>query len=379
MPKSQEVTRRPSRRLRCAIYTRKSSDEGLEQAFNSLDAQREACAAFILSQKHEGWSVLPTLYNDGGYSGGTLDRPALQRLLADIADAKVDVVVVYKIDRLTRSLFDFARIVEAFDARGVSVVSITQQFNTTTSMGRLILNVLLSFAQFEREVAGERIRDKIAASKKKGMWMGGLPPLGYDVRDRKLVVNEEEARTVRHIFQSYVRLRSVRALKEELDTARIRGKRRTFADGTVYGGHKLSRGALYLMLQNRIYRGEITHKGNAYPGEHKAIVDKALWDKVQAVHSNSPPTGPSNANCLGSRRDSAVPARVPRDAFLSSQPKMLTPKCPPRDFRVRARENSTKNRLYRFKWNLTGRNLAGFRVEFASLAMTRTFFYINNL
>ena len=194
MSKSREPTRRPSRRLRCAIYTRKSSDEGLEQAFNSLDAQREACAAFVLSQKHEGWSVLPTLYDDGGYSGGTLDRPALQRLLADIADAKVDVVVVYKIDRLTRSLFDFAKIVEAFDARGVSFVSITQQFNTTTSMGRLTLNVLLSFAQFEREVAGERIRDKIAASKKKGMWMGGLPPLGYDVRDRKLVVNQEEAR-----------------------------------------------------------------------------------------------------------------------------------------------------------------------------------------
>ena len=283
MPKSREPTRRPSRRLRCAIYTRKSSDEGLEQAFNSLDAQREACAAFVLSQKHEGWSVLPTLYDDGGYSGGTLDRPALQRLLADIADAKVDVVVVYKIDRLTRSLFDFAKIVEAFDARGVSFVSITQQFNTTTSMGRLTLNVLLSFAQFEREVAGERIRDKIAASKKKGMWMGGLPPLGYDVRDRKLVVNEEEAQTVLHIFRRYVELRSVRALKVELDAAGIRSKRRTFADGTVYGGHKLSRGALYLMLQNRIYRGEITHKGNAYPGEHKAIVDKALWDKVQAV------------------------------------------------------------------------------------------------
>jgi len=177
MPKSRESTRHSSKRLSCAIYTRKSSDEGLEQAFNSLDAQREACAAFVLSQKHEGWSVLPTLYDDGGYSGGTLDRPALQRLLADIADGKVDVVVVYKIDRLTRSLFDFAKIVEVFEARGVSFVSITQQFNTTTSMGRLTLNVLLSFAQFEREVAGERIRDKIAASKKKGMWMGGLPPV----------------------------------------------------------------------------------------------------------------------------------------------------------------------------------------------------------
>ena len=283
MPKSREPTHRPSRRLRCALYTRKSSDEGLGLAFNSLDAQREACAAFVLSQKHEGWLVLPTLYDDGGYSGGTLDRPALQRLLADIADAKVDVVVVYKIDRLTRSLFDFAKIVEAFDARGVSFVSITQQFNTTTSMGRLTLNVLLSFAQFEREVAGERIRDKIAASKKKGMWMGGLPPLGYDVRDRKLVVNEEEAQTVLHIFRRYIELRSVRALKVELDAAGIRSKHRTFADGTVYGCHKLSRGALYLMLQNRIYRGEITHKGNAYSGEHKAIVDKVLWDMVEAV------------------------------------------------------------------------------------------------
>ena len=283
MPKSREPTRCPSRRLRCAIYTRKSSDEGLEQAFNSLDAQREACAAFVLSQKHEGWSVLSTLYDDGGYSGGTLDRPALQRLLVDIGAGKVDVVVVYKIDRLTRSLFDFAKIVEAFDARSVSFVSITQQFNTTTSMGRLTLNVLLSFAQFEREVAGERIRDKIAASKKKGMWMGGLPPLGYDVRDRKLVLNQEEARTLLHIFRRYVELRSVRALKAELDAVGIRSKRRTFADGTVYGGHKLSRGALYLMLQNRIYRGEITHKDSAYPGEHKAIVDKTLWDKVQAV------------------------------------------------------------------------------------------------
>jgi DNA invertase Pin-like site-specific DNA recombinase len=200
MAESAKV-KRPAKRLRCAIYTRKSSEEGLEQAFNSLDAQREACAAFILSQKHEGWTVLPTLYDDGGFSGGTMDRPALQRILGDIAAGKVDVVVVYKIDRLTRSLFDFAKIVEAFDAKGVSFVSITQQFNTTTSMGRLTLNVLLSFAQFEREVAGERIRDKIAASKKKGMWMGGLPSLGYDVKNRKLVVNEEEARIVLHIFR----------------------------------------------------------------------------------------------------------------------------------------------------------------------------------
>jgi site-specific DNA recombinase len=269
--------------MRCAIYTRKSSEEGLEQAFNSLDAQREACAAFILSQKHEGWTVSPTLYDDGGFSGGTMDRPALKLLLGDIVAGKVDVVVVYKIDRLTRSLFDFAKIVEAFDAKGVSFVSVTQQFNTTTSMGRLTLNVLLSFAQFEREVTGERIRDKIAASKKKGMWMGGLPALGYDVQNRKLVVNEQEALIVRHIYRRYVQLRSVRALQAELDGAGIRSKRRKLADGTEYGGQRLYRGALYLMLQNRIYRGEITHKGNAYPGEHPAIIDKALWDEVQAV------------------------------------------------------------------------------------------------
>ena len=283
MAESEKASRRSARRLRCAIYTRKSSEEGLEQAFNSLDAQREACEAFIVSQRHEGWTVSPTLYDDGGFSGGTMDRPALKLLLGDIGTGKVDVVVVYKIDRLTRSLFDFAKIVEAFDARGVSFVSITQQFNTTTSMGRLTLNVLLSFAQFEREVAGERIRDKIAASKKKGMWMGGLPSLGYDVQNRKLVVNEEEVLTVLHIFRRYVQLRSVRALQAELDAAGIRSKQRILVNGTPYGGQKLSRGALYLMLQNRIYRGEITHKGNAYPGEHPALVDKVLWDQVQAI------------------------------------------------------------------------------------------------
>jgi site-specific DNA recombinase len=279
----RKASRAPARKMRCAIYTRKSSEEGLEQAFNSLDAQREACTAFILSQRHEGWTVLPTLYDDGGFSGGTMERPALQMLLGDIRASKIDVVVVYKIDRLTRSLFDFAKIVEAFDARGVSFVSITQQFNTTTSMGRLTLNVLLSFAQFEREVAGERIRDKIAASKKRGMWMGGLPSLGYDVQNRKLVVNEKETRTVVHIFRRYVELRSVRVLQAELDGAGIRSKRRTLADGTPFGGQKLSRGALYLMLRNRIYRGEITHKGNAYPGEHHPIIDKVLWDQVQAI------------------------------------------------------------------------------------------------
>ncbi len=283
MAESEKTPRRSTKKSRCAIYTRKSTDEGLEQAFNSLDAQREACAAFILSQKHEGWTVLPTLYDDGGYSGGTMERPALKRLLADIEAGQIDVIVVYKVDRLTRALSDFAKLVEVFDRRGVSFVSITQQFNTTTSMGRLTLNVLLSFAQFEREVIGERVRDKIAASKKKGMWMGGMPPLGYDVKDRKLVVNDDEARTVVDIYRRYLALKSVRALKDELAGAGVRSKRRVRPDGTVYGGQKLSRGALYLMLQNRIYRGEITHKGKSYPGEHPAIIEQPLWDEVQAV------------------------------------------------------------------------------------------------
>ena len=267
----------PRAMIRCAIYTRKSSEEGLEQQFNSLDAQREACEAYVVSQKHEGWSALPTLYDDAAYSGGTMDRPALQKLLADIRARKVDVIVVYKVDRLTRSLADFAKIVEVFDAHNVSFVSVTQAFNTTTSMGRLTLNVLLSFAQFEREVTGERIRDKIAASKKKGMWMGGLPSLGYDVKERKLIVNEAEASTVRHVFRRYVELGSVRALKAELDVAGVVSKLRFASDGSVYGGKSLSIGALYLMLQNRIYRGEIVHKGVAYPGEQAAIIEEDLW------------------------------------------------------------------------------------------------------
>jgi DNA invertase Pin-like site-specific DNA recombinase len=268
--------------MRCAIYTRKSSEEGLEQEFNSLHAQREACEAFITSQRHEGWSCLPAAYDDGGRSAGNLDRPALQALLAAVREGKVDVVVVYKIDRLTRSLADFAKIVEIFDAKGVSFVSVTQQFNTTTSMGRLTLNVLLSFAQFEREVTGERIRDKIAASKKKGMWMGGVPPLGYTTRDRKLIVVESEAESVRHIFRRYVALGSVRLLQHELASGGITGKSWTSAAGRHWGGKPIGRGALYLILQNRIYRGEIAHKGENYPGEHAAIIDPALWDTAQA-------------------------------------------------------------------------------------------------
>jgi DNA invertase Pin-like site-specific DNA recombinase len=253
----------------------------LEQQFNSLHAQREACEAFIKSQRHEGWSSLPQAYDDGGRSGGNMERPALQLLLADIREGKVDVVVVYKIDRLTRSLADFAKIVEIFDARAVSFVSVTQQFNTTTSMGRLTLNVLLSFAQFEREVTGERIRDKIAASKKKGMWMGGVPPLGYAAKDRKLVVVEAEAETVRHIFRRYAALGSVRLLKEELAARGINGKSWTGVSGRSWGGKPLGRGALYWMLRNRIYRGEIVHKDEAYPGEHQPIIGPALWNTVQ--------------------------------------------------------------------------------------------------
>jgi site-specific DNA recombinase len=268
-------------RVRCAIYTRKSSDEGLEKEFNSLDAQREACEAFITSQKHAGWSGVPDLYDDGGLSGGTLERPALQRLLGDIKARKVQIVVVYKVDRLTRSLADFAKIVDIFDAQGASFVSVTQQFNTTTSMGRLTLNMLLSFAQFEREIAGERIRDKIAASKAKGMWMGGTVPLGYDVKDRKLVINEAEAETVRLIYQRYAELASVNLLQHELDRRGLRSKRREGARGLIAGGATFSRGILYLILQNRLYRGEIAHKGNVYPGQHRAIIDGRLWDAVQ--------------------------------------------------------------------------------------------------
>jgi DNA invertase Pin-like site-specific DNA recombinase len=282
--------RRPDRAhssgvVRCAIYTRKSSEDGLEQEFNSLDAQREACEAYIVSQRHAGWTALPDMYDDGGLSGGTMDRPALQRLLADVVAKKVQIIVVYKVDRLTRSLADFAKIVDVLDAHGASFVSVTQQFNTTTSMGRLTLNMLLSFAQFEREIAGERIRDKIAASKAKGMWMGGNVPLGYDVKDRKLVVNEADAATVRMIFKRYAELGSVSLLKAELDARGVVSKRREGAQGKLSGGKPFSRGNLYLMLQNRLYRGEISHKDKIHPGQHEAIIDDALWQTVQDILS----------------------------------------------------------------------------------------------
>ena len=267
--------------LRCAVYTRKSSEHGLEQDFNSLDAQREAAEAYIKSQAQEGWRLVKTPYDDGGLSGGTLERPALQALLADIRLRKVDVVVVYKVDRLTRSLADFAKLVELFETHGVSFVAVTQQFNTTTSMGRLTLNVLLSFAQFERELAGERIRDKFAASRRKGMWMGGSIPLGYEVKNRKLVINAEEAERVRMIFERYLALGCVSRLRKDLEKRGIRSKQRILTSGRVLGGFSFGRGALYHLLQNRIYLGEVVHKGASYPGEHKRIVDEELWRAVQ--------------------------------------------------------------------------------------------------
>src|ERR1700730_15834248 len=274
------MPRADASRRRCAIYTRKSSEEGLGQEFNSLAAQREACEAYIRSQQHEGWLLARNRYDDGGFSGGNLERPAAQRLLIDIRAGRIDIVVVYKVDRLTRSLADFVRLVELFDAQGVSFVSVTQQFNTTSSMGRLTLNVLLSLAQFEREVIGERIRDKIAASKLKGMWMGGVPPLGYGVQDHNLVMIEAD--TVRLIFRRYAELGSVRLLKAELEARGIKSKLWTSASGRLVGGKPFSRGALYLMLQNRTYLGDIVHKGQFHPGEHTPIIDQLLWDAVQA-------------------------------------------------------------------------------------------------
>jgi site-specific DNA recombinase len=268
------------RRLRCAIYTRKSSEEGLEQDFNSLDAQREACAAYIASQKHEGWLGRPTRFDDGGYSGGSMERPALRALLADITARKIDVVVVYKVDRLTRALTDFAKIVEVFDTHGVSFVSVTQAFNTTTSMGRLTLNVLLSFAQFEREVTGERIRDKIAASKKKGLWMGGFVPFGFRPHERTLVIEEPEAKIVRQIFSLYMELGTVRKVAVELERRALPIPARTTMGGRSYGAKSFSRGQLYKMLSNPIYCGEIQHKGLRHPGQHPAIISHDDFEAV---------------------------------------------------------------------------------------------------
>ena len=266
------------RKLRCAIYTRKSTEEGLELEYNSLDAQRDSCQAYIASQRSEGWVELPDRYDDGGFSGATLERPGLQRLLADIEERRIDVVVVYKIDRLSRALMDFARLVGIFDRNNVTFVSVTQSFNTTTSMGRLTLNILLSFAQFEREVIGERIRDKFAASRKRGMWMGGTVPLGYEVKDRKLVICEPEAATVRMLFERFAEVGSATKLVRELAGEGV----------TTRKGKPIDKLYLYHLINNRVYIGEAVHKGTSYTGEHQAIVSRALWDRVHAVLRESP-------------------------------------------------------------------------------------------
>ncbi|EDP61758.1 resolvase [alpha proteobacterium BAL199] len=278
MSRSSESVAIMPRRQRCAIYTRKSSEEGLDMEFNSLDAQREACEAYVTSQKAEGWAAIRERYDDGGVSGGTLERPGLKRLIQDVEAGLIDVIVVYKIDRLSRSLMDFAKLVENFDRNQVTFVSVTQSFNTTTSMGRLTLNILLSFAQFEREVIGERIRDKFAASRARGMWMGGHPPLGYDVRDRKLVINEVEAATVRMIFERFVTVGSATVLARALVAEGVTTKR----------GKPIDKGAVYKLLNNRVYIGAAVHKGAAYPGEHEAIIDRDLWGKVHSILQESP-------------------------------------------------------------------------------------------
>lgn len=272
---------------RCAIYTRKSHEEGLDREYNTLDAQRDACEAYIKSQAHEGWKLVRKHYDDGGFSGGNLKRPALENLMNDIHDNKVDVIVVYKIDRLTRSLMDFSKIMDVLDASEASFAAVTQHFNTTTSMGRLTLNVLLSFAQFEREVTGERIRDKFSASKKKGMWMGGTPPLGYDIVDRQLIVNKEEAERVNLLFERYLALGNVIDVVQEMDRKRIRNKQWVSKKGNRCGGTPFQRGPLYALLQNRLYLGKIEFKGNIYEGEHEGIVSQELWDAVQKSLENN--------------------------------------------------------------------------------------------
>lgn len=284
--KSLEVGARPfARKLRCAVYTRKSSEEGLEMDFNSLDAQRESCEAYIASQRAEGWVLGADRYDDGGFSGGTLERPALKRLLADVAARKIDVIVVYKIDRLSRSMLDFLNLIELFERHGVTFVSVTQSFNTKDAMGRMALNILVTFAQFERELIGERIRDKVAASRKRGKWMGGWTPLGYEVRDRKLIIHEKDAERVRSIFRRFVQLKSATLLARELIAA----------GATNRYGHVLDKGALYKLLHNRVYIGDAVHKGTPYPGEHEPIIDRALWDQVHTILKVSPRKRANNA------------------------------------------------------------------------------------
>ena len=276
-------------KVRCAIYTRKSTEEGLDMDFNTLDAQREACENYIASQKAEGWMVVSDQYDDGGFSGGNLERPALKRLLVDIETGRIDCVVVYKIDRLTRSLMDFSKLVETFERGKVTFVSVTQHFNTTSSMGRLTLNILLSFSQFERELAAERIRDKFAASRKRGIWMGGHPPLGYDVRDRRLVINDTEAELIRHIFSRYIQIGSTTTLTQELAEAGHRSKSWVTTSGKTRGGKLFNKGTLLKLLNNRVYIGEAVHKGASYPGEHEAIISRDDWDKVHSVLATNAP------------------------------------------------------------------------------------------
>lgn len=285
------------RRIRCAVYTRKSTEEGLDMEFNSLDAQREAGENYVASQRSEGWTLVPDYYDDGGISGGHLERPALQRLLKDIQNGLIDVVVVYKVDRLSRSLTDFSKLVELFDKHKVSFVSVTQQFNTTTSMGRLTLNILLSFAQFEREVIGERIRDKFAASKRKGMWMGGYPPMGYEVVDRKLIINETEAELVRKIFDRYLVVQSATKLARELRAQGIHTKALMTKKGVQRNGAAMSKSYLYKMLKNPIYVGDISHKGKVYPGQHQGIISRDTWDRARDLMQESPRMRKKGKSC----------------------------------------------------------------------------------
>ena len=306
-----------TRKIRCAIYTRKSTEDGLDQEFNSLDAQHEACAAYIASQRGEGWSMLPARYDDGGVSGGTLERPALTQLMEDVDAGRIDMIVVYKIDRLTRSLSDFAKLVDRFEAAGCSFVSVTQAFNTSSSMGRLTLNMLLSFAQFEREVTAERIRDKIAASKKRGLWMGGVPPLGYDAHPdpntRSLVINEGERGTVETLYDLYDELGCLRSVEQEADRRGLRSKRHVFSTGRVQGGGPLSRGQIHHILCNPIYVGRIRHKDKVFDGQHAAIIDDELWHRVQAKLQNASVRPRSRGKAQGSATISAALTGTFRD------------------------------------------------------------------
>src|SRR5438128_1305911 len=304
-----------SKLARCAIYTRKSTEYNLELAFNSLDAQREACEAYIKSQAHEGWRLIPGRYDDGAFSGASLDRPALQQLLADVRASKIDIVLVYKVDRLTRSLADFAKLIELFDVHGVSFVSVTQSFNTSSSMGRLTLNVLLSFAQFERELIGERVRDKIAASKRKGLWVGGPVPLGYAAVDKKILVVPAEAAAVRTIFARYLELGSVRALAQDLDRRGIRSKPRRRSTGRTVGGGRFGVGALAYLLKNRFYIGEVVYRGEVHHGEHEPILDSALFEAVEAklaAHASARPCKHLSRASDRERHDDGRPLDQPR-------------------------------------------------------------------